>query len=82
VCAEPGDHRGSFLYVKCLHDFVPGNPWLIRWSDVEGESIRSQLIDDQQGVPLYLDFQVIDVNTCEPLADTYLEMWSEWFTAA
>ena len=44
---------------------------------VDGEGIRSQLIDDQVGVPVYLDIQVIDVNTCEPLQDTFLEMWSK-----
>ncbi|KAG7285876.1 hypothetical protein NEMBOFW57_008170 [Staphylotrichum longicolle] len=43
---------------------------------VDGEGIRSQLIDDQAGVPVYLDIQVIDVNTCEPLQDTFLEMWN------
>lgn len=52
--------------------------WLIFISAVvDGEGIRSQLIDDQVGVPVYLDIQVIDVNTCEPLQDTFLEMWSE-----
>lgn len=44
---------------------------------VDGEGIRSQLIDDQVGVPVYLDIQVIDVNTCEPLQDTFVEMWSK-----
>jgi len=44
---------------------------------VDGEAIRSQLIDDQVGVPVYLDIQVIDVNTCEPVKDIFLEMWSE-----
>lgn len=45
---------------------------------MDGEAIRSQLIDDQVGVPVYLDIQVIDVDTCEPLKDTFLEMWSKW----
>ncbi|KAH9893788.1 aromatic compound dioxygenase [Xylariomycetidae sp. FL2044] len=42
---------------------------------VGGESIRSDLREDQAGVDTILDYQVIDVNTCEPVSDVYLEMW-------
>lgn len=30
---------------------------------------------DQEGVPLHLDMQVIDVNTCEPVPSVYIEIW-------
>ncbi|KAE9365735.1 aromatic compound dioxygenase [Stipitochalara longipes BDJ] len=43
---------------------------------VIGESIRTKLGDGQLGVPLHLDIQVIDVNTCQPLNNTFLEMWT------
>ncbi|KAL5340967.1 Intradiol ring-cleavage dioxygenase [Aspergillus crustosus] len=42
---------------------------------VTGELIRNNLVEDQEGVPLYLDIQVIDANTCEPVPDVYLDFW-------
>ena len=47
------------------------------YTDVIGEAIRSSLVDGEKGVPLHLDIQVIDVNTCQPLNGTFLEMWSK-----
>ncbi|KAI7970125.1 hypothetical protein EIK77_000333 [Talaromyces pinophilus] len=34
---------------------------------IEGEYIRSKLIEDQEGVPLTMDLQFVDVETCEPV---------------
>lgn len=42
---------------------------------VGGELIRSNVTEDQAGVDLYLDLQVIDVNTCEPAAGLWMEIW-------
>ncbi|KAF2707211.1 aromatic compound dioxygenase [Pleomassaria siparia CBS 279.74] len=42
---------------------------------VSGEYIRRNVIDDQEGVNIILDYQVIDVNTCDPVPGAYLEMW-------
>ncbi|KAI0154570.1 aromatic compound dioxygenase [Xylariaceae sp. FL1272] len=42
---------------------------------VGGEYIRENLIEDQEGVDTILDYQVIDVTTCEPVPEVYLEMW-------
>lgn len=42
---------------------------------VGGELIRSNITEDQAGVDLYLDLQVIDVNTCEPAAGLWMEIW-------
>ncbi|KAI1502217.1 aromatic compound dioxygenase [Biscogniauxia marginata] len=42
---------------------------------VGGEYVRRNLIEDQEGLDTILDYQVIDVNTCEPVTDVYLEMW-------
>ncbi|KAK1754266.1 Intradiol ring-cleavage dioxygenase [Echria macrotheca] len=42
---------------------------------VAGEYIRSNIIEEQAGVPLTLDLQVIDIDTCEPLSGAYLEIW-------
>ncbi|KAF2445633.1 aromatic compound dioxygenase [Karstenula rhodostoma CBS 690.94] len=42
---------------------------------VGGEWIRSNVVEDQAGVPTLIDYQVIDVDTCEPVTGVYLEMW-------
>lgn len=42
---------------------------------VGGESIRRDITDDEEGVSIYLDYQVIDVDTCEPVPNVYLEIW-------
>lgn len=40
-----------------------------------GEFIRPNIIDGQDGNPMILDYQVVDVDTCEPVPDVYLEIW-------
>ncbi|EKG10663.1 Intradiol ring-cleavage dioxygenase [Macrophomina phaseolina MS6] len=42
---------------------------------VVGELFRHDITEDQQGVPLYMDIQIIDTNTCEPLKDVALDFW-------
>ncbi|KAF5588984.1 protocatechuate 3 4-dioxygenase beta subunit [Fusarium pseudoanthophilum] len=42
---------------------------------VAGEFVRKDITDSQEGVPLYIDTQVIDVNTCEPVPDIFVEIW-------
>ncbi|KAF7550894.1 hypothetical protein G7Z17_g5401 [Cylindrodendrum hubeiense] len=42
---------------------------------VAGEYVREDLVEDQGGLDIVLDYQVIDVDTCEPIPDVYLEMW-------
>lgn len=42
---------------------------------VAGESIRQDVTETQAGVSLALDLQVLDVDTCEPVPNAYLEIW-------
>lgn len=42
---------------------------------VTGEYVRKNLTENQPGVPMTLDVQIIDVNTCEPVPDVYVEFW-------
>jgi len=42
---------------------------------VSGEYIRKDIRESQKGVELYLDIQVIDVNTCKPVSDAYFDAW-------
>ncbi|GAM90901.1 hypothetical protein ANO11243_089470 [Dothideomycetidae sp. 11243] len=44
---------------------------------VEGEYYRSDVVDGQPGVPIHLEYQYIDVNTCTtPTSELYIEHWS------
>ena len=42
---------------------------------VNGEFIRSDIVDGEEGVPLYLDIQLIDVSTCEPATSSMVDLW-------
>lgn len=44
---------------------------------VAGEYIREDVTGGQEGVALHLEIQVLDVNTCDPVADVYTEIWRE-----
>ena len=42
---------------------------------IDGELIRSDMSEDQTGVPLFLDVQFIDTSTCEPVPAVYVDAW-------
>ncbi|OJJ31959.1 hypothetical protein ASPWEDRAFT_139331 [Aspergillus wentii DTO 134E9] len=44
--------------------------------NVDGELHRHDVREEQEGVNLYLDLGVIDVETCEPLPDAWLTIWA------
>ena len=43
---------------------------------VTGEYLRSEVTEGQQGVPMHLEFQFTDVNTCEPLSGLLADIWA------
>ncbi|EJT99320.1 aromatic compound dioxygenase [Dacryopinax primogenitus] len=43
---------------------------------IPGELIRSDVVENQTGVPFYIEFSVIDINTCEPLVGAAVDIWS------
>jgi protocatechuate 3,4-dioxygenase beta subunit len=47
--------------------------------DVAGEYIRKNVVESQAGVNLTLDIQVLDMATCEPIKNAYIEIWREFF---
>lgn len=49
---------------------------LLTFTDVTGELVRRSIREDQPGVPLDLDIQLIDVNTCEPMVGAYVDVWN------
>jgi len=43
---------------------------------VEGEYLREDVSEDQAGIALILDAQILDISTCDPITDAVLEIWS------
>ncbi|KAL3490281.1 Intradiol ring-cleavage dioxygenase [Aspergillus germanicus] len=43
---------------------------------VKGELVRSDIRDGEAGVPIIMDGQFIDIETCEPIVDLYWDVWS------
>ncbi|SPO00601.1 related to extracellular dioxygenase [Cephalotrichum gorgonifer] len=42
---------------------------------VSGEFVREDVVETQEGVHLALDTQIIDIDTCEPVPNLYIEIW-------
>jgi hypothetical protein len=43
---------------------------------VNGELIRQNLTDGQDGVPLVLEIQIIDTSTCDPVPALFMDIWN------
>ncbi|KAJ5392802.1 hypothetical protein N7465_011776 [Penicillium sp. CMV-2018d] len=42
---------------------------------VTGELVRNNMAESQEGIPLYMDIQLINTNTCEPIPEIYMDLW-------
>jgi len=42
---------------------------------VDGELVKSNITGGQEGIPLFLDIQFIDTNTCQPIEGIYIDIW-------
>lgn len=42
---------------------------------VNGELVQSNITGSQEGIPLFLDIQFIDTNTCQPIEGIYIDIW-------
>lgn len=42
---------------------------------IDGELIRSDMSEDQAGVPFFVDIQLIDTSTCAPVPAIYVDAW-------
>ncbi|KAJ0393868.1 hypothetical protein ATCC90586_004880 [Pythium insidiosum] len=42
---------------------------------VRGELVRSDIREKQTGIDLFVDLQFIDVNTCQPVPQLYVDFW-------
>lgn len=43
---------------------------------VLGEHFRSNVIETQRGIPMYLETQFVDIATCKPATDLLIEIWA------
>jgi len=43
---------------------------------IKGEPLRSNLVEDREGIPLVLRVQLFDMQHCTPLKNASLEIWS------
>ncbi|RDW65720.1 intradiol ring-cleavage dioxygenase [Aspergillus mulundensis] len=43
---------------------------------VNGELVRTDILEDEPGVPVVLEYQFVDVSTCAPIVDLYADTWS------
>jgi protocatechuate 3,4-dioxygenase beta subunit len=44
--------------------------------DFTGELLRKNVKEKEKGIDMYLDIQVMDINSCKPLKDLAVEIWS------
>jgi protocatechuate 3,4-dioxygenase beta subunit len=49
---------------------------------VLGELIRSDVVEGEPGVPVHLEMQFIDINTCLPVPDLLIDIWAANSTGA
>lgn len=42
---------------------------------IDGEIIRSDMSEDEPGVPLFLDIQLIDTSSCDPVPAVFVDIW-------
>ncbi|KAF6752792.1 Intradiol ring-cleavage dioxygenase, partial [Ephemerocybe angulata] len=54
-----------------LHPETVEGPYYIR-----GEQVRTDLREDQGGIPLILDIGVLDIETCQPISNAFVELWN------
>ncbi|KAF8187117.1 Intradiol ring-cleavage dioxygenase [Pholiota molesta] len=69
--AHPPDQEVFPGGVACvLQPEVTVGPYWVR-----GELVRSDIAEGQAGVPLYMEYQIIDTTSCEPLSGAYVDVW-------
>ncbi|EXF82175.1 hypothetical protein CFIO01_09258 [Colletotrichum fioriniae PJ7] len=42
---------------------------------VESELLRSNITEDQIGIPMHMELQFVDVNTCKPVPAFFIDIW-------
>ncbi|KAK4041915.1 Intradiol ring-cleavage dioxygenase [Parachaetomium inaequale] len=56
--------------------FAGMNSCVLQPETTQGPFLRRRIDDGEPGVPLHLEIQIMDVDTCEPVKGVFLEIWS------
>ncbi|KAL1742386.1 Intradiol ring-cleavage dioxygenase, partial [Schizophyllum fasciatum] len=43
---------------------------------INNELVRQDQREDQAGIPLVIDIGILDINTCEPVPNSFVEIWA------
>ncbi|KAI0008002.1 aromatic compound dioxygenase [Xylariaceae sp. FL0662B] len=60
---------GSNATIGLAPETIIGPYW------VGGEALRQDIVEEQDGIPVHLDLQFLDVATCEPVPDMLVDLW-------
>jgi protocatechuate 3,4-dioxygenase beta subunit len=78
------DHKSSESYNNATAESIifSGNSSCILSPEVtqgpywvSGEFVREDVTEDQEGIELVLDTQIIDMDTCDPVTNAMIEIW-------
>lgn len=62
----------------CVHVSLGSSILTIACADVAGEYVRKDVTEKQAGVPLWIDIDIVDVTTCKPITDVWVEIWCKF----
>lgn len=71
---QVGNPDDAWSKTKSQCAFVPEN--IIGPYYYPGELVRSDISEGQAGIPMWLDVQLIDVNTCKPIQGMTVDTWA------
>jgi protocatechuate 3,4-dioxygenase beta subunit len=82
TCHDQTSHRSNYSITtpeatiftsNATHGLTPES--IVGPYFVAGELIRKNVTEDQAGIPVHLDLQFIDINTCEPIPNMLVDIW-------
>lgn len=59
---------------RCL-SFVFRLTEVTYFAGVSAELVRTDLRDGEDGIPYFSEYQIIDVTTCDPIPNVYVDTW-------
>lgn len=71
----PEEILGPYCTFLCERSRATYNLLNAMSTDVAGESIRSNIVENQIGVPLHIDIQFVNAANCQPIVGSYVDVW-------
>jgi hypothetical protein len=81
LAQELTQERGAGVEFDAQDTFIDNSACVLQSEVTEGpyylngEMIRQDVGENQPGVPLILDLQIIDTTTCKPMTETWVDIW-------